>query len=43
MVQYREKLIDLKTWRENESIFSIFGEKWVKLNFNKKKKTKYIF
>lgn len=38
-----EKLIDLKTWRENESIFSIFGEKWVKLNFNKKKKTKYIF
>lgn len=26
-------------------VFSIFGEKWVKLNFNekKKKKTKYFF
>lgn len=39
-----EKLIiDLKIKGEKIRVFSIFGEKWVKLNFNKKKKKQNIF
>lgn len=39
-----EKLIiDLKIKGEKIRVFSIFGEKWVKLNFNKKKRSKIYF
>lgn len=36
-------IIDLKIKGEKIRVFSIFGEKWVKLNFNKKKKKQNIF